>query len=92
VAVSPIVGGKALRGPAVDMLRATGHDPSPVGVALLYADLIDAMVIDSVDAADAGDLASQGVRPVVTDTIMRDAAARRNLATVTLEAAGVVAG
>jgi LPPG:FO 2-phospho-L-lactate transferase len=89
VAVCPIVGGRALRGPAADMLRTLGHAPSPLGVAALYASLIDTMVIDAEDAAVAGELAAQGVAPVVTDTIMRDATTRTNLATVTLEAAGV---
>jgi LPPG:FO 2-phospho-L-lactate transferase len=89
VAVSPIVGGEALRGPAADMMRALGHDPSPVGVAGLYDGLIDAMVIDNVDAHLAAELERRGVAPVVTDTIMRDTTSRRHLATVTLQAAGI---
>ena len=92
VAVSPIVGGEALRGPAADMLRALGHEASPAGVAALYAGLIDAIVIDEVDSATADDVRKQGVDAVVTDTIMRDATAKRNLARVTLAAAGVVSG
>lgn len=89
VAVSPIVGGEALRGPAAGMLRSLGHEVSPVGVAAIYDGLIDAMVIDLVDAATAPQLTRRGVRPVVTDTIMRDAAARRRLAAVALGAAGI---
>ncbi len=53
VAVSPIVGGEALRGPAADMLRTLGHEVSPAGVAALYAGLVDVMVIDDVDGAHA---------------------------------------
>lgn len=89
VAVSPIVGGRALRGPAADMMRTLGHDPSPVGVAGLYAGLIDALVIDDVDAALAAELGRHGISVTVTDTIMRDDVARRHLATVALEAAGI---
>jgi LPPG:FO 2-phospho-L-lactate transferase len=92
VAVSPIVGGAALRGPAAAMLRALGHLASPVGVADLYTGIIDAMVIDEVDAAASAELEGRGVRPVVTDTIMRDAGARRHLAVAALEAAGVSTG
>jgi len=89
VAVSPIVGGRALRGPAADMMRTLGHDPSPVGVADIYAGLIDALVIDDVDAALAAELGRHGISVTVTDTIMGDAAARQHLATVALEAAGI---
>jgi LPPG:FO 2-phospho-L-lactate transferase len=89
VAVSPIVGGQALRGPAAHMMRTLGHDPSPVGVADIYAGLIDAMVIDDVDAHMAADLEHRGLVVRTTDTIMRDAPARRHLASVALEVAGI---
>lgn len=92
VAVSPIVGGQAVRGPAADMMRALGHDPSPVGVADIYAGLIDAMVIDDVDAGFAAELDRRGMSVRPTDTIMRDAAARQHLATVALEVAGIRLG
>jgi LPPG:FO 2-phospho-L-lactate transferase len=92
VAVSPIVGGAALRGPAADMLHALGHDASPYGVASLYKGLIDVMVIDDVDSARASDLRSEGIDTVVTDTVMRDSAAKQQLARVALRAAGIVGG
>ena len=92
VAVSPIVGGQALRGPAAHMMRTLGHDPSPVGVADIYAGLIDAMVIDDVDAASAVELDRRGLSVRPTDTIMRDARARQHLATVALEVAGIKIG
>ena len=92
VAVSPIVGGQALRGPAAHMMRTLGHDPSPVGVADIYAGLIDAMVIDDVDAASAAELDRRGISVRPTDTIMRDARARQHLATVALEVAGIKIG
>lgn len=87
VAVSPIVGGRAIKGPAADMLASLGHDVSPVGVARMYRDLLDVLVLDEADAAHANAVAACGIRPVVTDTIMRDAAARERLARRVLEAA-----
>jgi LPPG:FO 2-phospho-L-lactate transferase len=89
VAVSPIVGGQALRGPAAAMMRSLGLEPSPAGVAALYDGLIDAIVIDDVDHALAIEVEQRGVAVRITDTVMRDAAARRHLATVTLEVAGI---
>jgi len=70
VAVSPIVGGQALKGPADRMLRELGHEPSAAGVAGLYADVAATLVIDTVDADQADAVAAVGVRPVVTDTVM----------------------
>ncbi len=86
VAVSPIVGGRALKGPADRMLASLGHEPSAAGVARLYADFLHTLVLDREDAGLAPAVASLGVRPVVTDTIMRDAASRRALAETTLRA------
>jgi LPPG:FO 2-phospho-L-lactate transferase len=91
VAVSPIVGGQAVRGPADRMMRSLGHDPSPVGVADIYAGLIDAMVIDNIDAGAAAELTRRGLTVRLTDTIMRDAGARRHLAAVALEVAEISA-
>jgi LPPG:FO 2-phospho-L-lactate transferase len=92
VAVSPIVGGQALRGPAAHMMRTLGHEPSPVGVADIYDGLIDAMVIDQIDAELATDLERRGLSVHATDTIMRDAKARQHLANVALEVAGIRVG
>ena len=78
VAVSPIVAGAAIKGPADRMLRELGHDPSVVGIAHLYAPLAATLVIDAADAALAGDVEAAGMRCVVTNTVMRttdDAAA-----------------
>lgn len=86
VAVSPIVGGRALKGPADRMLASLGHEASAAGVARLYADFLDALVFDNKDAALAPKVESLGVRPVATDTIMRDADSRRALAEATLRA------
>jgi LPPG:FO 2-phospho-L-lactate transferase len=88
VAVSPIVGGRALKGPADRMLVSLGHEASALGVARLYADIADAFVLDTVDAPLADAVADLGVRPVVADTIMNDDPSRARLAATVLEAAG----
>jgi LPPG:FO 2-phospho-L-lactate transferase len=89
VAISPIVAGRALRGPAAAMMTSLGHEASPVGVARLYRGLIDVMVLDREDEMLASDVEALGIRPVVADTIMRDAAARAALARTALDAAGL---
>jgi len=87
VAVSPIVGGVAIKGPAAAMLAGLGHEVSPVGVAQLYADILDVMVLDEQDASLAARVRAEGVEPMVAPTLMTDAAARERLARVVLEAA-----
>jgi LPPG:FO 2-phospho-L-lactate transferase len=88
VAISPIVGGEALKGPAAAMLASLGHEVSPVGIARLYADFLDALVLDERDAALAPQVESAGPRAVVAPTIMRDLAAKELLARVAIDAAG----
>ena len=88
VAVSGIVGGKALKGPADRMLATLGHEPTAVGVARGYAGLIDTFVLDEVDAALAPDVEALGVRAVVIDTIMTDEDSRTRLARAVLAAIG----
>ena len=87
VAVSPIVAGEALKGPAAAMLRTLGLGSSAVAVARLYADMLDALVLDERDAALAPQVAALGIRPVLTQTVMRDVAAKEALARATLRAA-----
>jgi LPPG:FO 2-phospho-L-lactate transferase len=87
-AVSPIVGGKALKGPADRMLASLGHEVSALGVARLYAGLVDVFVLDTVDAGLAGEVEALAMRALVTDTIMGDAAARARVARETLAALG----
>jgi len=82
VAVSPLIGGRAVKGPADRMLRRLAGGTSPAQVASCYLGLIDSLVVDE---ADAHDLAGLGdVRPIVTRTLMSDAGARRRLAEVAL--------
>ena len=70
VAVSPIVGGAALKGPADRMLRELGLEPSVRGVAELYAPVAGALVVDAVDAHLAEQVEATGIRCVVTETVM----------------------
>jgi LPPG:FO 2-phospho-L-lactate transferase len=84
VAVSPIVGGQALKGPADRILQAQGFAVSPLGVARWYGALLDGLVLDQTDAALAPEIAALGVRPLVAQTIMRDHADRERLARETL--------
>jgi LPPG:FO 2-phospho-L-lactate transferase len=85
VAVSPIVGGAALKGPAADMLAALGHEVSPYGVALLYRELLDGFIIDSVDAAHAPRIRDLGMKVHITATVMRTEEDRALLAQETLD-------
>jgi LPPG:FO 2-phospho-L-lactate transferase len=77
VAVSPLVGGRAVKGPADSMLARLAGGTSPAHVASCYEGLIDALVVDE---ADAHALDGLPVRPIVTKTLMTDADARRRLA------------
>ncbi len=80
VAVSPIVAGQALKGPAAHMLATLGHEVSPVGVARLYLGLIDGMVVDAADAAERDRIEALGLRVLVTRTVMGERADRERLA------------
>jgi LPPG:FO 2-phospho-L-lactate transferase len=80
VAVSGIVGGKALKGPADRMLASLGHESSALGVARLYAELASDFVLDTVDAGLAPAIEALGLRVRVTDTVMTDDAGRARLA------------
>ncbi len=88
VAVSPIVAGAALKGPADRMMAELGHEVSVVGVARLYAPLAATLVIDDADAALAGEVEACGMRCVVTPTVMRGPAEAATLAREVLGAAG----
>ncbi|HYN70444.1 MAG TPA: 2-phospho-L-lactate transferase [Candidatus Eisenbacteria bacterium] len=87
VAVSGIVGGRALKGPADRMLVSLGHEASALGVARQYTGLADVFVLDTVDAELEPDIAALGMVTVVTDTVMADDAGRARLAADVLAAA-----
>ena len=80
VAVSPIVAGAALKGPADRLLRELGHEVSVVGVARLYAPLAAILVIDEADAGLAPAVEAEGMRCVVTPTVMTGTAEAAALA------------
>jgi LPPG:FO 2-phospho-L-lactate transferase len=90
VAVSPLIGGRAVKGPADRMLRRLAGGTTPAHVASCYSGLVDALVIDEADAEGAAALAAAGVRPVVARTLMTDEDARARLVEATLGAAGAV--
>jgi LPPG:FO 2-phospho-L-lactate transferase len=85
VAVSPIVGGRALKGPADRMLASLGHEVSSTGVARMYTDLVNGMVVDLIDEDEREAIESIGMRVLATDAVMRDEADRERLGREVLE-------
>ncbi len=93
VAVSPIVGGRALKGPADRMLASLGHEVSAAGVAAIYEGLVDGMVIDRVDVEERAGIEALGMQVLATDSVMRGAQDRARLAREVVEfGAGLAAG
>lgn len=86
VAVSPIIGGKALKGPADRLLVELGHESSALGVAHIYRDLVGTMVIDEEDAALAPAIEALGLRCIVAPTIMSQPGVAASLARAAVEA------
>lgn len=84
VAVSPLIGGRAVKGPADRMLARLAGGTSPRDVASVYRGLVDSLVVDEADADDLDGL--DEVRPIVTKTLMADSETRRRLAEATLGA------
>jgi LPPG:FO 2-phospho-L-lactate transferase len=82
VAISPIVGGKPIKGPAAKIMSGMGMKVSATQVARLYQDFLDVFVIDQVDQKLEKEIASLGCRVVVTDTIMKDLRCKIHLAQV----------
>ena len=82
VGVSPIVGGKTIKGPADRMMASLGMAPTAVGVAEAYRDFLDVLVIDEEDRDLAAAVEATGVRAIVAQTIMRGPAEKRALAEV----------
>jgi LPPG:FO 2-phospho-L-lactate transferase len=88
VAVSPIVAGAALKGPADRLMAELGTEPSVVGVARLYAPWVGTLVIDVADASQASAVEAEGMRCVVTATVMLTPDEATKLAQVVVDAAG----
>ena len=90
IAVTPIVGGRALKGPAADMLRDLGHEVSARGVARIYRDVADAFLLDETDAALADDIRSLGMEVFTTDTIMNTLDDKQHVAQCVLDIYGLL--
>ena len=86
IAVSPIVGGHALKGPTVALMAQLGEEPTAVGVARHYADVAADFVLDHADAGLSGAVAALGMRPHVLDTVMVDTESEQRVAVNLLEA------
>lgn len=86
VAISPIVGGEAVKGPAADMLRSLRHEVSALGVARLYTDVIDTFVLDQADSELAPAVSALDLDAVILDTMMRDRPGRLRVASEVLAA------
>jgi LPPG:FO 2-phospho-L-lactate transferase len=87
VAVTPIVGGRPIKGPADILLRGVGAEVSARGVAALYRGVAGGFVLDAADRDQLADVEALGLRAVATDTIMRDADAAARLARAALDLA-----
>jgi LPPG:FO 2-phospho-L-lactate transferase len=85
-AISPIVGGRTIKGPADRMLRGLGMAVSPVSIAQLYRDIVGIFVLDKIDRRYAGRIEQLGMRTLVTDTIMTTPSRAARLAEVVLRA------
>lgn len=88
-AISPIVGGKTIKGPADQMMRGLGHEVSPLGVARLYRDFIGTFVVDQIDRRYLESIQQLGLKAVATDTIMTTPAKAARLADMVLNTIGV---
>ncbi len=80
IAVSPIVGGQAVKGPAGKILKELGQEVSCIGIARYYQGMIDTLVIDDADRSLAPSIDALGIEPVITDTIMRETSDKERLA------------
>ena len=85
IAVSPIVGGQAIKGPAAKILRELGREPSALEIARHYAGLIDGLVIDDMDADLTSAIEALGLQVAVAATVMKTPADQERLAQTTLK-------
>jgi LPPG:FO 2-phospho-L-lactate transferase len=85
VAVTPIIGGKALKGPAADMLRDLGHEVSASAVADMYKDFLDVFILDETDADTASEVQALGTKVSTTDTLMSTLDEKQRVARRVLE-------
>jgi LPPG:FO 2-phospho-L-lactate transferase len=80
LAISPIVAGKAIKGPTAKIMRELGHEPSSLGIALHYSGLVQTLVIDKADTELRAGIESAGIRAVIAETVMESGSARKHLA------------
>jgi LPPG:FO 2-phospho-L-lactate transferase len=85
VAVSPLIGGRAVKGPTVELMRAEGGRPDALGVAERYRELAAGFVLDIADAALAPAIASLGYQITVRPTLLDDADSAREVASAALD-------
>ncbi len=85
LAISPIVAGEALKGPAAEMMRQLGHEATAAGVASLYQDFLDVFVLDERDARLCETISATGLQARTTDTVMSNSDARKSLAAAVME-------
>ncbi len=88
-AISPIVGGKSVKGPAGAMMRGLGHEVSPLGIARLYQDFTGVFVLDQLDSRYVESIQELGLQAIAADTIMTTPAKAAALADMVLGAIGV---
>lgn len=84
VAVAPLIGGRAVKGPLVEMLASLGHRPDVVGAAGCVADVAGAYLLDPADAGHAGEVEALGLRVVTQPALLKDADARAGVARAVL--------
>ena len=89
IGITPIVGGRALKGPAARMMKSMGLQPSAVEVAKLYMDFMGVFVLDEIDRKRAAKVGALGMRPVVANTIMTGLGERKGLARVVAREMGI---
>ena len=85
VAISPIVGGKALKGPAARIMEELGMAPGNLAIAEYYRDFLDGLIIDRIDEHEAAAIEKLGIKVKIADTVMRSMQDRKKLAETTLD-------
>jgi len=88
IAVSPIIGGQTVKGPAAKMFSELGIEPSALAVASHYCDLVTGFVLDTLDKQLQGDIRSLNMRTLVTNTLMKSLDNRKQLASDVLDFTG----
>lgn len=91
LAVSPFISGKAVKGPAVEMMRQRGLSPDAAGLWALYGSFLDGLLVDSRDCVEARKQLGSGIQVFSADILMRDRAGRKRVASEARAALGQLA-